>query len=61
MAKAYDVPADILIGRLAEILKKEDIPAVLHVVFQKSTLVFAFRNMGFEDDFSIVELHLGEK
>ena len=27
MAKVYDVPADILINRLSEILKKEDIPA----------------------------------
>jgi len=27
MAKVYDVPADILINRLAEILKNEDIPA----------------------------------
>ena len=27
MAKVYDVPADILINRLSEILKNEDIPA----------------------------------
>ena len=27
MAKVYDVPADILINRLSEILKKEDLPA----------------------------------
>jgi len=27
MAKVYDVPADILINRLAEILRNEDIPA----------------------------------
>ena len=27
MAKVYDVPADILINRLSEILKKEDIPS----------------------------------
>ena len=27
MAKVYDVPADLLITQLAEILKKEDIPA----------------------------------
>jgi len=26
MAKVYDVPADILINRLTEILKNEDIP-----------------------------------
>ena len=27
MAKVYDVPADVLIERLANILKNEDIPA----------------------------------
>ena len=27
MAKVYDVPADVLIGKLAEILKNEDIPS----------------------------------
>ena len=36
MAKVYDVPADKLIGRLAEILKKEDIPAPSWTPFVKT-------------------------
>ncbi len=36
MAKAYDVPADILIDRLTEILKKEDIPAPSWTAFVKT-------------------------
>lgn len=36
MAKAYDVPADILIYRLSEILKKEDIPAPDWTAFVKT-------------------------
>ena len=33
MAKVYDVPADVFISRLAEILKTEDIPAPSWTVF----------------------------
>ena len=36
MAKVYDVPADILINRLSEILKKEDIPAPVWASFVKT-------------------------
>lgn len=36
MAKVYDVPADVLISRLAEILKNEDIPAPSWVPFVKT-------------------------
>ena len=36
MAKVYDVPADVLIGRLAEILKNEDIPAPSWIPFVKT-------------------------
>lgn len=36
MAKVYDVPADALISKLAEILKKEDIPAPNWISFVKS-------------------------
>jgi len=36
MAKVYDVPADILINRLAEILKNEDIPAPEWTQFVKT-------------------------
>ena len=36
MAKVYDVPADILINRLAEILKNEDIPAPEWSLFVKT-------------------------
>ena len=36
MAKVYDVPADILINRLAEILKNEDIPAPVWASFVKT-------------------------
>ena len=36
MAKVYDVPADILINRLAEILKNEDIPAPEWAQFVKT-------------------------
>jgi small subunit ribosomal protein S19e len=36
MAKAYDVPADMLIGRLAEALKQEDIPAPSWIPFVKT-------------------------
>jgi len=36
MAKVYDVPADILINRLSEILKNEDIPAPEWTQFVKT-------------------------
>ena len=36
MAKVYDVPADLLIGRLAEVLKGEDIPAPSWIPFVKT-------------------------
>ena len=36
MAKVYDVPADVFISRLAEILKTEDIPAPSWTVFVKT-------------------------
>ena len=36
MAKVYDVPADILISRLTDILKKEDIPAPSWTPFVKT-------------------------
>ena len=36
MAKVYDVPADVLIGKLASILKNEDIPAPSWIPFVKS-------------------------
>ena len=36
MAKVYDVPADILINRLSEILKNEDIPAPSWAQFVKT-------------------------
>ena len=36
MAKVYDVPSDVLIGRLAEILKGEDIPAPSWIPFVKT-------------------------
>ena len=36
MAKVYDVPAGILINRLAEILKSEDIPAPEWTQFVKT-------------------------
>ena len=36
MAKVYDVPADLLITKLAEILKKEDIPAPSWTPFVKT-------------------------
>ena len=36
MAKVYDVPADILINRLSEILKNEDIPAPNWAPFVKT-------------------------
>ncbi|MEK0345523.1 MAG: 30S ribosomal protein S19e [Nitrosopumilus sp.] len=36
MAKVNDVPSDVLIGRLADILKKEDIPAPSWIPFVKT-------------------------
>jgi small subunit ribosomal protein S19e len=36
MAKVYDAPADVLISRLAEILKNEDIPAPSWTPFVKT-------------------------
>ena len=36
MAKVYDVPADIFINRLSEILKNEDIPAPVWASFVKT-------------------------
>ena len=36
MAKVYDVPADLLIGKLADILKSEDIPAPSWIPFVKT-------------------------
>ncbi len=36
MAKVYDVPADLLIERLADILRKEDIPAPSWTPFVKT-------------------------
>ena len=36
MAKVYDVPSDVLIGRLSEILKGEDIPAPSWIPFVKT-------------------------
>ena len=36
MAKVYDVPADILVNRLSEILKNEDIPAPEWSLFVKT-------------------------
>jgi small subunit ribosomal protein S19e len=36
MAKVYDAPADVLISRLAEILKNEDIPAPRWTPFVKT-------------------------
>ena len=36
MAKVYDVPADVLIGKLADILKNEDIPAPSWTPFVKT-------------------------
>ncbi len=36
MAKVYDVPADVLISRLADILKNEDIPAPSWTSFVKT-------------------------
>lgn len=36
MAKVYDVPADVLISRLAENLKNEDIPAPSWIPFVKT-------------------------
>ena len=36
MAKIYDVPADVLIGKLADILKNEDIPAPSWIPFVKT-------------------------
>ncbi len=36
MAKVYDVPADLLIGKLADILKNEDIPAPNWTPFVKT-------------------------
>ncbi len=36
MAKVYDVPSDVLIGRLATILKNEDIPAPSWIPFVKT-------------------------
>ncbi len=36
MAKVYDVPADLLIGKLADILKNEDIPAPSWTPFVKT-------------------------
>lgn len=36
MAKVYDVPSDILINRLTEILKNEDIPAPSWIPFVKT-------------------------
>ena len=36
MAKVYDVPADVLIKRLADILKSEDIPAPSWIPFVKT-------------------------
>ena len=36
MAKVYDVPADLLIERLANILKSEDIPAPSWTPFVKT-------------------------
>ena len=35
MAKVYDVPADLLISKLADILKNEDIPAPSWAPFVK--------------------------
>ncbi len=36
MAKVYDVPADVLISKLTDILKKEDIPPPSWVSFVKT-------------------------
>lgn len=36
MAKVYDVPADVLINKLADILKNEDIPAPAWTTFVKT-------------------------
>jgi small subunit ribosomal protein S19e len=36
MAKVFDVPSDVLIGRLATILKNEDIPAPSWIPFVKT-------------------------
>ena len=36
MAKVYDVPADDFIGKLAEILKTEDIPVPSWISFVKT-------------------------
>ena len=36
MAKVYDVPSDVLVGRLAEILKTEEIPAPQWSLFVKT-------------------------
>ena len=36
MAKVYDVPADIFVSKLAEILKNEDIPAPEWSLFVKT-------------------------
>ena len=36
MAKVFDVPSDVLIGRLADILKNEDIPAPSWIPFVKT-------------------------
>ena len=36
MAKVYDVPADLLIGKLTEILKSEDIPPPSWIPFVKT-------------------------
>ena len=36
MAKVYDVPADLLISKLADILKNEDIPAPSWAPFVKT-------------------------
>ena len=36
MAKVYDVPADVLISKLTDILKNEDIPAPSWISFVKS-------------------------
>ena len=36
MAKVYDVPSDVLIGKLAEVLKNEDIPAPSWIPFVKT-------------------------
>ena len=36
MAKVYDVPADVFIDKLTEILKNEDLPAPIWTSFVKT-------------------------